>query len=646
MSALAPNLFQRRFQDLVAIGRARLRPLAPDWTDHNAHDPGITLMELLAWVAEAQLYSVSRMRRDERAAYASLVGLTPRGTTGAEGLIWPDHGDPGAPVDTFAHSVVIPRDADVHIVNDDQFPFRPADTLLWMPGRIARLADQEALGGSTDLTALNASGNLPYFPFGEGSGRRRTLALTFASRDDNGPFGTDRQKFKGALWPIGVMAAQPSGGASTPADSQAALQGSPLSAAIVSNGNRVPVRIAFDSTQGLLTTGVLLIDLDAVATAASEFTIELRAPGGFPRPPRLLRIEPNVVPIRQGRVIDRELAVPAGVPNWSFDLAVPGLRYDAAAEPITVEVAEGGILSTWRRGIVAESGPDDAVYELDPARGTVTFGNGFNGRVPPAGSQVFTTYAVSDGAQGNIGRNRKWAVAGFAGVFGINPDPIGGGRAPLGWIDERREARRRTRDEHALVSASDFVDAAKRLPLLEVVRAWMVVPTATAPRTGSVTLVAMRSRPDGTEPDDPPEARHWLDAIRRHLLPAVPLGIRLEVTAPRYVEFTIRATIECAIGREPNTVKADVEQALRRRLALVTLPDGTAPREAGVPVSRRDVGAWVRAVDGVRRIRSLELVWPDGQTVTEIAVREDGLPRWRAGDSAIDVVRPAPGGGR
>ena len=58
MKQLAPKLFDRRFQDLVEIGRARLRPLAPNWTDHNAHDPGITLMELLAWVAEAQLYSV------------------------------------------------------------------------------------------------------------------------------------------------------------------------------------------------------------------------------------------------------------------------------------------------------------------------------------------------------------------------------------------------------------------------------------------------------------------------------------------------------------------------------------------------------------------------------------------------------------
>ena len=97
MSRLAPNLFERRFGDLVQIGRSRLPSLAPAWTDHNAHDPGITLIELLAWVSEAQLYSLSRTRRDERAAYAALMGIAPHGTRPSSGLIWPDPQDPESP---------------------------------------------------------------------------------------------------------------------------------------------------------------------------------------------------------------------------------------------------------------------------------------------------------------------------------------------------------------------------------------------------------------------------------------------------------------------------------------------------------------------------------------------------------------------
>src|SRR5882672_11419114 len=139
MSKLTPNLFQRRFQDLVEIGRARLPSLAPDWTDYNAHDPGITLMELLAWTAEAQLYSLSTLRRDERMAYAALLGLTVSGTQGARGLIWPDRLDPASPVQTFLKNAVLADDTVINVLGVETPTFRPANKFLWVPGRITKL---------------------------------------------------------------------------------------------------------------------------------------------------------------------------------------------------------------------------------------------------------------------------------------------------------------------------------------------------------------------------------------------------------------------------------------------------------------------------------------------------------------------------
>lgn len=34
--------------------------LRPEWTDHNDHDPGLTLLDLSAWLAEAALYRLDR----------------------------------------------------------------------------------------------------------------------------------------------------------------------------------------------------------------------------------------------------------------------------------------------------------------------------------------------------------------------------------------------------------------------------------------------------------------------------------------------------------------------------------------------------------------------------------------------------------
>ena len=402
MSPLAPDLFQRRFQDLMEIGRARLPSLAPDWTDHNAHDPGITLMELLAWVAEAQLYSLSRLRRDERAAYAALLGLAPAGTQGARGLIWSDRLDPSSPAATFIKSVVIPEDAVINVVNSQNPTFRPERRLLWAPGRIVRLETRDASGRSSDLTAGNDRGDLPFLPFGERAGAREVLALTFECRDKSGLFGSNRQYARGALWPIGVRAAPSLGSVVEPPASVQTGQSS-LAAALVTSDEHIELRIASDSTRGLLTTGTLLLDLENVLTSPKTFTLELWSPGGFPRPPRVLRIEPNVIPILQGRTVSQESRVESEIPDWTLSLSEPGLRFARGEKPVTIEVAEMTGVKEWnRRERLSEAGPDDNVYEFDTRTGEVSFGNGVNGRIPPAGSQVRVTYSVSDGAEGCV----------------------------------------------------------------------------------------------------------------------------------------------------------------------------------------------------------------------------------------------------
>jgi predicted phage baseplate assembly protein len=646
MSPLAPNLFERRFSDLMEIGLAKLPSLAPEWTDHNAHDPGITLMELLAWTAEAQLFALSRLRRDERVAYAAMLGLTSAGTQGATGLIWPDPLDPNSPVATFARSVVIGDETVINVVTSETPTFRPTHKLVWAPGQIEQLETRgPGGGGKINHTAVNRRGDLAFMPFGERSGRRSVLSLTFQCRDDAGLFGTNRQNTKGALWPIGVMAAPPSQvAASSPASVASEEMHAHISATLVTESERFPLRIASDSTRGFLGTGVILLDLDNVTLSPRNFSIEFRSPGGFPRPPRVLRVQPNVVPVRQGLTIFRELQVATGEPDWSFQLGVPGLRFAEGEEPIKVEVAEAGGLSDWSRcDRLSDHGPDETVYELDLKKSQVTFGNGINGRIPPAQSQVFATYSVSDGEAGSVARNRKWSVGGFAGTFGLNPDPMSGGAETFGGIEQRREARRRSRDDHALVSSNDIVAAAKVLPLLEVARAWIPAPDDKHPRTGVVTLIALRSRPDGLEPEEPPETRLWLEGIRSQLAPRIPLGTRLVVKAPRYVEFTIHAVLESELGRDASAIKRDVETALQERLMLVDSPGATSTRLPGIPLTRRDVAAWLRTIDGVKRVAEVQLRGADGKNKDTIVVPRSGLPRWNSTDSTIEVNRPQPG---
>src|SRR5436853_7725614 len=72
-----PNLDTRRWVDLTDEGRALIPRYSPPWTDHNVHDPGITLLELFAWLAEQDIYWVNRIPESHRRKFLELVGFVP-----------------------------------------------------------------------------------------------------------------------------------------------------------------------------------------------------------------------------------------------------------------------------------------------------------------------------------------------------------------------------------------------------------------------------------------------------------------------------------------------------------------------------------------------------------------------------------------
>src|SRR5712671_5244160 len=72
-----PSLDNRRFDQLVGEGRALIPRLAPRWTDQNASDPGITLLELGAWLAEQNIYRFDRVSDEALRAFVRLIGIEP-----------------------------------------------------------------------------------------------------------------------------------------------------------------------------------------------------------------------------------------------------------------------------------------------------------------------------------------------------------------------------------------------------------------------------------------------------------------------------------------------------------------------------------------------------------------------------------------
>src|SRR5215813_1439577 len=67
------NLDDRTYADLVQEALLMLPRYAPEWTNHNPSDPGITLIELLAYFTEMLIYRLNRVTRENKVRFLQLL---------------------------------------------------------------------------------------------------------------------------------------------------------------------------------------------------------------------------------------------------------------------------------------------------------------------------------------------------------------------------------------------------------------------------------------------------------------------------------------------------------------------------------------------------------------------------------------------
>jgi hypothetical protein len=73
-----PRLDDRTFADLVREGESLIPRYGGEWTDRNASDPGVTLVELFAWLTETAIYQVDRVPPESVEAFVRLLGECPQ----------------------------------------------------------------------------------------------------------------------------------------------------------------------------------------------------------------------------------------------------------------------------------------------------------------------------------------------------------------------------------------------------------------------------------------------------------------------------------------------------------------------------------------------------------------------------------------
>ena len=81
------KLDDRSYEDLVSDMLARVPGHTPEWTNASPGDPGRTLIELFAWLADTILYRANLIPERQRLAFLRLLNIPMRPAIAAKGTL-------------------------------------------------------------------------------------------------------------------------------------------------------------------------------------------------------------------------------------------------------------------------------------------------------------------------------------------------------------------------------------------------------------------------------------------------------------------------------------------------------------------------------------------------------------------------------
>jgi predicted phage baseplate assembly protein len=648
------RLDDRTFDQLVAEGQVLLPRAAPGWTDHNVHDPGITLIELFAWLAEMNFYRLDRTSAASYRAFLRLVGieLGPPQVAETAVVLAPDS-QAGA-VHVLAGTRVCSA--------DERIVFQST----WIRVSPARLVSVSS--GSrdafTDHTIANGIHEETYFALGRSPRRGDALYLGFDTQLAPSPApvslyvwtGTEQadRETRARLEAQWASARTDADKDCPPEPDERLLDWREHYSArtvweyYAGQDLWAPLDDVVDETRALTLTGAVRFAAPEArlhakggvkATGQEErYFVRCRlAKGGYDCAPSILHVAFNAVAVRHAADVDapRSLGGSNGGARQVFRL--PEAPIVPGSTRLEVDV-EGQVDQKWTEAPVWDRvGPNDQVYVLTPESGEITFGDGRVGRVPPPRGRVSARYQVGGGPAGNVSAEtlirivpppaaKLTVTQPFAAIGGAAGEDIADaiGRA-LGALAERRRA----------VTLGDFEQLAMQVPGVPVALAHAIADynpdLSCLPALGSVTLVVIP--PCG----DPPEpSADLLRAVRTYLERRRLLTTELHVVGPHYTTVAVRARLHTSHGPTAR-LKAEGQSVLNRYFDPLRGGPDSKGWPAGRDVYRAEVMALLSRVPGITHVDNVELRAAEGEfsRCGNVAICRHGLVR--AGSHEITV---------
>ena len=622
MKLPAIDLDDRRFQDLVSEARLRIHRACPEWTEHNVSDPGITLIELFAWMTEMTIYRLNRVPDKLHVALMELLGIRLDGPTGAHTNL---RFRLSAPAD---RTIEIPGgDTEIgtrRTATEDSIVFQVDEDFAIPPARPAAYVVQRGNKyseiGVIDGTAKPQGGD--QVPFSAPPLVGDALYLGF--EED-----------------IGKLIMQVSMEASTARGAGVDPEDPPLRWEVSAGDGQWNDAEVLEDLTGGFNYGSGTVELQCPPRSAVEPLAGKRlrwlrcriddktrtgASTTYTHPPEIYSI--TAAPVgallessHSARAESEILGVSDGTPGQVFHLRNAPVLKPSTSEYLEVQDPESGDWERWElRENFVDSTPFERHYTLDVVSGEIELGPAIRetdggwtqyGAVPPKGAVLrFTRYRHGGGRDGNVTAATltvlKSTIPGIDTV--TNPEAATGGVDAEIIRHARQRAAMEIRSRYRAVTAEDFeFMAGEASP--RVARAVCIPPA----HGGAVPLhLVPRVHPADRklayeelmlDEDLLSEVAEYLDERRL-------IGTHVELKPCRYRGLSVVVNLQARPLADTARVEEDVAHALYTYLNPLVGGNPTGPGSGwafGRALNQGELYGVVHAVDGVEFVRILRI---------------------------------------
>ncbi|MEA2234560.1 MAG: hypothetical protein QOD83_4376 [Solirubrobacteraceae bacterium] len=617
------RLDDRTFQDLVSEARMRIAQRCPEWTEHNVSDPGITLIELFAWMTELTIYRLNRVPDKLHVALLELLDILLDPPTAAEVDLrfrLTGRAEQPVPIPLGDTEVGTPRHAgDEAIVfqTTEDFtiaPLRPAAYVLSRDAQVKNVAVADGVAkpyGGEQLA------------FGSPPRPGDALHLGF-----DAPIGR-------LLLSIDVEASQARGAGVDPTDP-------PLRWEVSAGNNEWHAAEVLEDLTGGFNFGSGSVELQLPARSSpqllggqrlhwvrcriDELTAAGKSGATYTLAPEIYSI--TAAPIgallpaaHSARAASEVLGISDGTRGQEFGLRMSPVLELQEGERLEVQNPGETTWTTWeRRTSFDVSSATDKHFSIDLVAGLIEFGPAIRqkhgnwkeyGAIPPKGATLrFTGYRHGGGRAGNVAPGTltmlKSSLAGVASV--VNPRKAAGGVDAESLMAARQRAAMEIRTRYRAVTAEDYEYLAGEASM-QVARARCLPPQD----GGAVSLYLVplvqpadrRLSPDELVPDEA-----LFQTVARYLDGCRMIGTTVQLLPVRFRGVSVVVNLQASPSADVRRVEEDVTHALYTYLNPLVGGSPHGPGSGwpfGRPLNQGELFGIVHAVDGVEFVKVLRV---------------------------------------